>query len=139
MRCVRTRSFALRSRKSMGWSVTELLESGVGSHMLARADVAQPLLFAVQVGVVRALGAIGIRAAAHFGHSVGEIAAAWGSGALSLTEAGRVVIVRSRHQQQTRGAGRMAAVALTHDAARALLAELHSSAEVAALNAARSV
>jgi len=126
-------------RPELGWSATELLESGVGSDMLARADVAQPLLFAVQVGVVRALGAIGIRAAAHFGHSVGEIAAAWGSGALSLTDAGRVVIVRSRHQQQTRGAGRMVAVALTHDAARALLAELHSSAEVAALNAARSV
>jgi len=126
-------------RPELGWSITELLESGVGSDMLARADVAQPLLFAVQVGIVRALGAIGIRAAAHFGHSVGEIAAAWGSGALSLADAGRVVIARSRHQQQTQGAGRMAAVALTHDAARAILAELDSSAEIAAFNAARSV
>ena len=41
-----------------------------------------------------------------------------------------VVVVRSRHQQQTQGAGRMAAVALTHDAARAILAELESTAEV---------
>ncbi len=119
--------------------MTGLVESGVGGDLLARADVAQPLLFAVQVGIVRALEAIGIRAAAYFGHSVGEIAAAWGSGALSLTDAGRVVVVRSRHQQQTQGTGRMVAIALTHDAARAILAELDSSAEIAALNAARSV
>ena len=126
-------------RPELGWSVTELLESGVGSDMLARADVAQPLLFAIQVGIVQALAAIGIRAAAHFGHSVGEIAAAWGSGALSLADAGRVVVVRSRHQQQTQGAGRMMTVALTHDTARDILAELNSSAEIAAVNAARSV
>src|SRR5215472_182842 len=115
-------------RPQLGWSLTELLEDGVGEDMLARADVAQPLLFAIQVGVVEALRAIGIRAAAYFGHSVGEIAAAWGSGALSLTDAGRIVAVRSRYQQQTRGGGRMAAVALTHEAARAILAELDSSA-----------
>src|SRR5271166_6483178 len=126
-------------RPELGWSVTELLESGIGSDMLARADVAQPLLFAVQVGIVRALEAIGIRAGAYFGHSVGEIAAAWSSGALSLPDAGRVVVARSRHQQQTQGAGRMVAVALTHDAAQAILAELDSSAEIAAVNAARSV
>ena len=126
-------------RPELGWSVTERLESGVGGEMLARADVAQPLLFAVQVGIVQALEAIGIRAAAHFGHSVGEIAAAWGSDALSLADAGRVVVARSRHQQQTQSAGRMAAVALAHDAARAILDELDSSAEIAAVNAARSV
>src|SRR5882724_5187752 len=126
-------------RSELGWSLTELLESGVSSDRLARTDIAQPLLFAVQVGIVRALEAIGIRAAAHFGHSVGEIAAAWSAGALSLADAARVVVVRSRHQQQTQGAGRMAAVALTHDATRAILAELNSTAEVAALNAARSV
>jgi phthiocerol/phenolphthiocerol synthesis type-I polyketide synthase C len=126
-------------RPELGWSVTELLERGVGAEILARADVAQPLLFAVQVGIVRALGALGIRAAAYLGHSVGEIAAAWGSGALSLADAGRVVVVRSRHQQRTRGEGRMAAAALAHDAARAILAELDSPAELAAFNAARSV
>jgi acyl transferase domain-containing protein/NADPH:quinone reductase-like Zn-dependent oxidoreductase/acyl carrier protein len=126
-------------RPELGWSVTERLESGVGGEMLARADVAQPLLFAVQVGIVQALEAIGICAAAHLGHSVGEIAAAWSSGALSLADAGRVVVARSRHQQRTQGAGRMAAVALAHDAARAILDELDSSAEIAALNAARSV
>jgi acyl transferase domain-containing protein/NADPH:quinone reductase-like Zn-dependent oxidoreductase/acyl carrier protein len=123
----------------LGWSVTELLERGVEDDELVRADIAQPLLFAVQVGIVRALAAIGIRADAYFGHSVGEIAAAWGSGALSLADAARVVVARSRRQQQTQGAGRMVAVALPQDAACALLAELNSPAEIAAVNAGRSV
>src|SRR4029077_2184794 len=30
-------------RPELGWSATELLESGVGSDRLARADIAQPL------------------------------------------------------------------------------------------------
>jgi acyl transferase domain-containing protein len=106
---------------------------------LARADIAQPLLFAIQVGIVRALAAIGVQASGYFGHSVGEIAAAWGAGALSLAEAGRVVIVRSRQQQRTQGRGGMAAFALDHDSARDFLAEIESPLEIAAFNAARSV
>src|SRR5215469_11743094 len=46
-------------RPELGWSVTEFLEEGVAKPLLDRADVAQPLLFAIQVGIVRALSAIG--------------------------------------------------------------------------------
>ncbi|HMD66927.1 MAG TPA: SDR family NAD(P)-dependent oxidoreductase [Stellaceae bacterium] len=124
---------------ALGWSLAELVERGVTADALARADIAQPLLFAIQIGIVQALGAIGIRGSGHLGHSVGEIAAAWGAGALSLADAARIVVARSRHQQRTQGTGRMAAVALTDDATRAILAELDSPAEIAALNATRSV
>ena len=123
----------------LGWSLVERLETGVAAEALARADIAQPLLFAIQVGVVEALRAIGIHASGYFGHSVGEIAAAWGAGALSLADAGRVVVKRSRQQQRTQGTGGMAAVALARDATRDLLAELESPLEIAAFNAARSV
>jgi phthiocerol/phenolphthiocerol synthesis type-I polyketide synthase C len=126
-------------RSELGWSVTELLDNGADAAAMARADIAQPLLFAVQVGIVRALRDIGVTAAGYLGHSVGEIAAAWAAGALSLAEAGRVVIARSRYQQQTQGNGRMAALALASDAARDFLTELNSMAEVAAVNASHSV
>jgi phthiocerol/phenolphthiocerol synthesis type-I polyketide synthase C len=126
-------------RPELGWSLVELLETGVTGEALARADIAQPLLFAIQVGVVQALRAIGINASGYFGHSVGEIAAAWGAGALSLADAARVVVARSRQQQRTQGRGGMAAVALADDATRDLLAEIQSSLEIAAFNAARSV
>ncbi len=126
-------------RPALGWSMAEVLESGVAAEALARADVAQPLLFAIQVGIVRALDAIGIRTSGNMGHSVGEVAAAWAAGALSLADAGRVIVARSRCQQRTQGTGRMAAVALASDATREILAELDSPAEIAAINSTRSV
>ena len=126
-------------RPELGWSVVGFLEGGPDAGAMARADIAQPLLFAVQVGIVEALREVGVSASGYLGHSVGEIAAAWASGALSLGEAGRVVIARSRHQQRTQGKGRMAALALAPDAARDFLDGLDSPAEIAALNAMHSV
>jgi phthiocerol/phenolphthiocerol synthesis type-I polyketide synthase C len=129
----------LALRSELGWSVAELLKHAVDDEALARADVAQPLLFTVQVGVVQALRKAGVDASGYIGHSVGEIAAAWAAGALSLAEAGRVVVARSRHQQLTKGQGRMAAIALAGEATRDFLEELDSPAEIAAFNATHSV
>ncbi|HEX6442119.1 MAG TPA: SDR family NAD(P)-dependent oxidoreductase, partial [Stellaceae bacterium] len=126
-------------RPALGWSAAELIEAGVDAERLVRADVAQPLLFAIQVGIVTLLRDLGIEAAAHLGHSVGEIGAAWAAGALTLEDAARVVAARSRNQERTRGAGRMAALALSGEDARELLAEIGSPLEVGAINSGRSV
>ncbi|MGE0259039.1 MAG: SDR family NAD(P)-dependent oxidoreductase [Alphaproteobacteria bacterium] len=126
-------------RPGLGWSVGEMLERGADAEQLVRADIAQPLLFAVQVGIVTVLRGIGVESEACIGHSVGEIAAAWAAGALSLADAARVVVARSRQQERTRGRGRMAAVALGADAARALLSEIGSPLELGAINASQSV
>src|SRR5207237_430238 len=115
------------------------LKKGVEVDRLVHADVAQALLFAIQFGIVTVLGGLGIEAEAHVGHSVGEIAAAWASGALSLTDAARVVVARSRNQERTRGDGRMAALALGSSAARELLDEIGSPLELGAINATHAV
>ncbi len=73
-------------------------------------EIAQPALFAIQVGVTRMLAERGITPAAVAGHSVGEVAAAWASGALSLEDAVAVVYHRSHAQGLTKGSGRMTAV-----------------------------
>ena len=124
---------------ALGWSVAELVERGVEAEELVRADIAQPLLFAIQVGIVAVLRDLGIAAAGHIGHSVGEIAASWGAGALSLADAARVVVARSRQQERTRGDGRMAALALGSEAARELLSEIGSPLDIGAINATQSV
>jgi len=123
----------------LGWSVAQRIEQGCEPEELARADIAQPLLFAIQVGIVEVLRNLGVEAAGHLGHSVGEIAAAWAAGALSLPTAARVVIARSRNQERTRGKGRMGALALDGTAAQNLIDELNSPLELAALNASHSV
>ncbi|WP_165838744.1 type I polyketide synthase [Roseicella frigidaeris] len=127
----------------LGWSVAARLAAGVTAEALASSDVAQPLLFAMQLGIVAALAAEGIRPALCLGHSVGEVAAATVAGLLPLAAAARLVTARSRHQAATRGEGRMAALGASVEAARPVLAGLGTLAgrgvEIAAVNAPESL
>lgn len=75
----------------------------------ARPDVVQPLLFAVQVGIVTLLKQWGIKPDVVLGHSVGEVAAAYCSGLLSLEDAVRVLYHRSALQSKVMG-GKMLVV-----------------------------
>ena len=119
--------------------VEELLASGARSR-LEFTEVAQPALFAIQVGLTRSLRARGIHPAAVCGHSVGEVAAAWACGALSLIDAARLVFERSRQQARTKGAGRMSAVAHGATQLQGLIGSLGLEGDlvVAGINSARS-
>jgi phthiocerol/phenolphthiocerol synthesis type-I polyketide synthase C len=123
----------------LGWSVGDRIAGGVASADLRRADIAQPMLFAIQTAITAVLRDIGTVASGFVGHSVGEITAAWAAGALSLDAAARVVAARSRHQERVRGTGRMAVLALGEAETRALIAKFLCSLEIAAINSARSV
>ena len=80
---------------------------------LERVEVVQPTLFAVMVSLAELWQSYGVRPAAVIGHSQGEVAAACVAGALSLADAARVVVTRSRLFAQTMaGKGAVLAVAL---------------------------
>ncbi len=115
----------------LGWSVAERLQTADAAAM-RDTSVAQPLLFAIQVATVMALRTAGVQPDACMGHSVGEVAAAWAAGALTLDQASRVIAVRSRLQARTTGAGRMAVLGL--GAAAAAEAVAGTGIEVAAHN-----
>lgn len=116
----------------LGWSVLAALRDP--APRLDRTEIAQPLLFAVQVGLTAVLRSFGIRPAAVAGHSVGEVAAAHACGALDLTAACRVIAERSRAQAATAGRGRMAAVGLPREEVEALLAAPGCGLELAGVN-----
>ncbi|MFK8330721.1 type I polyketide synthase [Pseudomonas sp. BJa5] len=107
-----------------GYSLRAELMGENGDDRYARTEIAQPALFALQVAVTRVLAAQGVHPQAVIGHSVGEVAAAWACGALSLEDATQVIFHRSRLQGLTRGNGQMAAVGLSAEATAAVLAEL---------------
>lgn len=114
--------------------IEELNAEGLASS-LDDTMIAQPLLFAIQVAVTTLLREQGVRPTAVVGHSVGEVAAAWAAGALDIDQAIRVICTRSQTQGKTRGAGRMAAVALSVEAMTRLLIELGApDVEIAGIN-----
>ncbi|WP_424216313.1 SDR family NAD(P)-dependent oxidoreductase (plasmid) [Streptomyces sp. BI20] len=128
-------------RPRLGWSVRAELTAPKDAARWERADVVQPLLFTVQVGLVAALKAAGISPAAVSGHSVGEVAAAYCAGVLDRDEACRVIVERSHAQALTHGQGGMAAVGLGEEEALRRLREagLADRIVVAGVNSDRDV
>ncbi|WP_426959652.1 SDR family NAD(P)-dependent oxidoreductase [Muricoccus radiodurans] len=103
---------------------------------LAATSAAQPALYAVQIALVDALAAQGIRPALVLGHSVGEVAAAAAAGILGRTEAARLIAARSAGQEAVRGQGRMAVLGCdAAQAARLAAEEGLTGLEIAAENA----
>jgi acyl transferase domain-containing protein len=121
-----------------GWSLIDRMALPEDQVDITLTEIAQPMLFAQQVALTRLLREAGITPAAVFGHSVGEVAAAWASGALSLEQATTVIYQRSGQQATTRGAGKMAAVGISAAQAEALIAELGLPIELAAVNGPRA-
>ncbi|MEU9056035.1 SDR family NAD(P)-dependent oxidoreductase [Streptomyces sp. NPDC048384] len=122
----------------LGWSVAAQLRRPADEWGLEATEVAQPLLFAVQAGIVAVLRERGVQWTVALGHSVGEVAAAYAVGALTLTEAAWVIAERSRAQAATAGQGRMASAGLPPAEAERVLPG-YPGLVVAAVNSARDV
>ncbi|AMU30927.1 type I polyketide synthase [Mycobacteroides abscessus] len=121
-------------QKISGWSViAELLRPQADSRV-SRTEIAQPANFLVQSALAKHLQQFGIRPTAVVGHSVGEVAAAYVSGALSLRDAATVSFHRSRLQAKTAGSGGMLAVGLDAEEAQRRAARFGTAVCVAAIN-----
>ncbi|WP_052376907.1 type I polyketide synthase [Chondromyces apiculatus] len=119
------------------WSLQHLLLLD-DPALLERIDVLQPLLFALQFSLASLLHAWGLTPDVLLGHSMGEVAAAAFSGALSLDDAARVICLRSKLLLRLRGSGAMAVVELSHEHALRTLQNRFPQLCVAACNAPRS-
>jgi len=105
------------------WSLlAELTTPDEAFCRLDEVDIQQPALFAIQLALTALWRSWAIEPSAIVGHSMGEVAAAHCAGALSLTDAVRVICSRSRLVKSTIGRGAMATVELSvADARRALV------------------
>ncbi|MGF1468859.1 MAG: SDR family NAD(P)-dependent oxidoreductase [Sandaracinaceae bacterium] len=121
-----------------GWSLKDALLADEASSRMARTEVAQPTNFAIQYALTRLWAAWGIQPDAVVGHSVGEVGAAFASGALDLEDAVQVSFHRSRLQATTAGRGTMLAVGLGEDTA-AELCTIYDGVSVAAVNGRNAV
>ncbi|WLQ41133.1 type I polyketide synthase [Streptomyces laculatispora] len=115
-----------------------LLTEGAGTPgAVWPTATAQPALFALQCALVRLWDESGIRPWAVTGHSVGEYAALFAAGALSLADGLELSAHRGRLMRDHCAPGAMVAVALERESA-AELAASHPGLELAVTNGERS-
>ncbi|MYY10692.1 SDR family NAD(P)-dependent oxidoreductase [Streptomyces sp. SID4919] len=117
-----------------GWSVVDAMAGAPGAPPLGRVDVVQPALFSVMVSLAELWKSWGVRPTAVVGHSQGEIAAACVAGGLSLTDAARIAVLRSRALTALAGTGGMLSVPLPRTEVEKLLTGRDGPLSVAAVN-----
>ncbi|WP_405792566.1 SDR family NAD(P)-dependent oxidoreductase [Streptomyces sp. NBC_01506] len=109
---------------------------GVDSEALERTGWAQPGLFAVEVALFRLLESFGVVPEFVVGHSVGEVAAAYVAGVLSLADAAALVSARGRLMDGLAVGGVMVALEVSE---AEVLPWLGAGVSLAAVNGPKSV
>jgi myxalamid-type polyketide synthase MxaE and MxaD len=121
-----------------GWSLIDILLSKDINERLEQIDFIQPALFAMQVALAEQWRAWGIAPDAVAGHSMGEIAAAYSAGAISLEDAARVICQRSQLMKTVSGKGAMISVDLSLEDSRVAIKGYEDKISIAVSNSPRS-
>ncbi|MBV9445024.1 MAG: SDR family NAD(P)-dependent oxidoreductase, partial [Streptosporangiaceae bacterium] len=116
------------------WDLDQVLTGAPGAPGLERAEIIQPVLWAVMVSLAAVWQAAGVVPDAVVGHSQGEIAAATVAGILTLEDAARVVAVRSRALSELGTSGGMVSVVMPAAEVEELLPRWGDRLAVAAVN-----
>ncbi|MFC5216490.1 SDR family NAD(P)-dependent oxidoreductase [Streptomyces coerulescens] len=125
-------------QRHVGWSVLNVLRAPEEFSPLERTEYLQPTLFAVNAALTAAWRSLGVTPDAVTGHSLGEIAAAYSAGALTLDDAVTVVTGRAQAVAPVAGKGGMLSLDLPRPRVEELLAPYVGRLFVAAVNSPHS-
>jgi myxalamid-type polyketide synthase MxaD len=125
-------------RPYLGRSLVTILSLDEDVGLLDQTAYAQPAIFALQVALTALWQSWGIQPAAVTGHSLGEITAAYTAGVLTLADAAKIIVERSRLMETVAGQGQMAAANLPSGEAQSYLAQYPQLA-LAAVNSPNSI
>lgn len=125
-------------RKLTDWSLLEQLQADESHSRIEEIDVVQPMLFAMQIALAAVWRSWGVIPDAVVGHSMGEVAAAYVAGAISLKDAALIICGRSKLLRRTSGKGAMAAVELSLEQAQTLISDYADRVSIAVSNSPNS-
>lgn len=94
------------------WTIENELQEPAKTSHINRAEFAQPLCTAIQIALVKSLARNGVHPDAVVGHSSGEIAAAYATGAITTAEAMIIAYYRGVITKEQTLVGGMAAIGL---------------------------
>lgn len=117
-----------------GWSLLEEMNKDEESSRVNDTRIAQPAIMAIQIALVELWKKHGVTPKGVVGHSIGEVAAAYTSGALTLEQAVQVIYHRSRGQHAATGKGKMLAVSLSKEEAEGIIKNVSDRVSIGALN-----
>jgi acyl transferase domain-containing protein/acyl carrier protein len=118
--------------REAGWSLLYQLHSDTPDH--DAPQTVQPMIWAIEVSLAALWNSWGVAPDWVIGHSMGEVAAAYVAGALTLDDAAAVICRRSELAGTLRGRGGMASVGLSEDDTRAKIGGYQGRLAVAAVN-----
>jgi acyl transferase domain-containing protein/acyl carrier protein len=121
-------------REFVDWSLLNQLQAEKAQSRLDEVAVVQPVIFAIQVALAALWRSWGIKPDAVVGHSMGEVAAAYVAGALTLQDAARVICGRSSLLKRTSNQGAMAAVELSLEQAGIVVSDYEDRISIAVSN-----
>lgn len=121
-------------QKLSGYSLLDEMNKSAQDSRIAQTRIAQPAIMALQIGLIHMYESLGIKPDGIVGHSVGEVAAAYCAGALTLEQAVEVIYHRSREQDKASNSGKMLATDLTYHEAVNRIEGLGNKVSVAAIN-----
>jgi acyl transferase domain-containing protein/NADPH:quinone reductase-like Zn-dependent oxidoreductase/acyl carrier protein len=117
-----------------GWSLIEELRHNEKNSPMDNPVVAQLANYCLQISLTALFKSLGVHPEAVVGHSIGEIAAAYAAGVLSLEEGILVSYHRSRLQSTRKDLGTMLAIGMGMEEAESLLTGYHGKISIAAEN-----
>ena len=120
--------------KHADWSLIEELTKDEETSRISETNIAQPSLFSIQIALYEMWKAMGVHPKAVVGHSIGEVAAGYVSGALTLEQAVLLIFHRSRVQFKATDKGRMLAVGISNEAAKKLIEGKEEKVSIGAVN-----
>ncbi|MGL1887999.1 MAG: SDR family NAD(P)-dependent oxidoreductase [Reichenbachiella sp.] len=117
-----------------GWSLLEEMNKNEENSCVNDTRIAQPAIMAIQIALVELWKKHGVKPEGVVGHSIGEVAAAYTAGSLTMEQAVQVIFHRSRGQHAATGKGKMLAVSVSLTAAEEIIKDVKDTVSIGAVN-----